>query len=47
MVMDNITTRIEMRTKAMYLFESKFHRGAGEIVDYSKALTSPPGMLQV
>ena len=44
MIMTNITPHIEMRTKVIYSFKSEIHRGAGEIVDYSKTLTSPPGM---
>ena len=45
MIMDNITPHIEMRTKLIYSFKSEIHRGAGEVVDYSKTfLTSPPGM---
>ena len=44
MIMANITPHIEMRTKVIYSFKAEFHRGAGEIVDYSKTLTSPPGM---
>ena len=44
MIMANITPYIDMRTKVIYSFKSEIHRGAGEIVDYSKTLTSPPGM---
>ena len=44
MIMTNITPHIEMRTKVIYSFKSEIHRGAGEIVDYSKTLTTPPGM---
>ena len=33
-----------MRTKVTYSFKSEFHQGAGEVVDDSKTLTSPPGM---
>ena len=44
MIMANITPYINMRTKVIYSFKSEIHRGAGEIVDYSKTLTSPPGM---
>ena len=44
MIMDNITPHIEMRVKAIYSFKAEIHRGAGEIVDYSKTLTSPPGI---
>ena len=44
MIMANITPYINMRTKVIYSFKSEIHRAAGEIVDYSKTLTSPPGM---
>ena len=44
MIMANITPYINMRTKIIYSFKSEIHRGAGEIVDYSKTLTSPPFM---
>ena len=44
MIMDNITSHIEMRVKVIYSFKAEIHRSAGEIVDYSKTLTSPPGM---
>ena len=43
-IMDTITQHIEMRTKVVYSFEAEIHIGAGEIVDYSKLLSSPPGM---
>ena len=43
-IMDKITQHIEMRTKVVYSFKAEIHRGAGEIVDYSKMLSSPPGM---
>ena len=33
-----------MRTKVVYSFKSEIYRGAGEIVDYSKVLSSPPEM---
>ena len=42
--MHKATPDIEMRTKVVYSFEAEIHRGAGEIVDYSKVLSSPPGM---
>ena len=42
--MDKITPHIEMRTKVVYSFKAEIHRGAGEIVDYSKTLSLPPGM---
>ena len=44
MIMDNITSHTEMRVKVIYSFKAEIYRGAGEIVDYSKTLTSPPGM---
>ena len=47
MIMDNITPHTEMRTKVIYSFKAEFHRGAGEIVDYSKTLTSPSSMFTV
>ena len=45
-IMDKITLHIEMRTKVVYSFKAEIHRGAGEIVDYSKTLSSPPGMFR-
>ena len=42
-IMDNIAPHIEMRTKVIYPFKLEIHRGGGEIVGYSKTLTSPPG----
>ena len=44
MIMASITRHTEMRTKVIYSFKSEIHRGAGKVVDYSKTLTSPPGM---
>ena len=44
MIIDNITLHIEMRVKVIYSFKAEIHRGAGEIMDYSKTLTSPTGM---
>ena len=44
MIMANITPHIEMRTKVIYSLKSKTYWGACEIVDYSKTLTSRPGM---
>ena len=44
MIMGNITPYLEMRIKVIYSFKAEIHRGAGEIADYSKTLTSPPGM---
>ena len=43
-ILDKITQHIGMRTKMVYSFEAEIHRGAGEIVDYSKVLSLPPGM---
>ena len=43
-IMANITPHIEMRTKVIYSFKSEIHRGPGEIKDYNKTLTSPPGI---
>ena len=43
-IMDKITQHIEMKTKVVYSFKGEIHRGAGEIEDYSKTLSSPPGM---
>ena len=33
-----------MRVQIIYSFKAEIHRGAGEIVDYSKTSTSTPGM---
>ena len=44
MITDNITPHIEMRVKVIYSFKAEIYRGAAEILDYSKTLTSPPGM---
>ena len=44
MIMATMTPHIEMRTKVIYSFKSEIHGRAVEIVDYSKLLTSPPGM---
>ena len=46
MIMANITPYIELRTKVIYSFKSEIHQGVGKIVDYSKILTSPPGMFR-
>ena len=32
-----------MRVKVLYSLKEEIHEGAGEIVDYNKTLTSPPG----
>ena len=44
MIMANIKPRNEMRTKVIFSFKSKIHRGAGESVPYHQTLTSPPGI---
>ena len=44
MAMANITPHTEMRAKVIYSFKSEIYRGAGEILDYSKTLTSLPSM---
>ena len=44
MIMDNITSHIEMRVKVIYSFKSVIYQGNGEIKDYSKTLDSAPGM---
>ena len=44
MIMDNITSHIEMRVKVIYSFKSMTYQGNGEIKDYSKTLDSAPGM---
>ena len=46
MIMANITPHIEMKTKVIYSFKSEIHRGAGEIMDYNKTLTSPAVCVQ-
>ena len=43
-IMHKATPDIEMRTKVVYSFEADIYRGAGDIVDYAKTLSSPPGM---
>ena len=43
-IMDKIMQHIKMRTKVVYQFKAEIHSGAGEIADYSKTLSSPPGM---
>ena len=45
MIMDNNTSNIELGTTVIYSFKSEIHRGAGEIVDYSKTLTTPSDTL--
>ena len=42
--MHKATPDIEMRTKVVYSFEADIYRGAEDIVDYAKTLSSPPGM---
>ena len=44
MIMDNITSHIEMRVKVIYSFKSMTYQGNGEIKDYSKTLDSAQGM---
>ena len=44
MIMANITPHIEMKTKVIYSFKSEIYGGTGEVVDYSKTLTSPPDL---
>ena len=44
MIMANITSHTEMRTKVIYSFKLEVHRGVGDIVPYNKTLNSPPGM---
>ena len=44
MTMATITPQIEIKTKLIYSFKSKVHCAAAKIVDYSKKLTSPPGI---
>ena len=44
MIMPKITPQTDMRTKVIYSLKSEIHQWAGEIVDYSKTLTSPPDM---
>ena len=46
MIMGNITPHIEIRVKVIYSFKAEIRQGAGEIVDCSKTLTSPPDMLE-
>ena len=47
MGMANITPHIEMRAKVIHSFKLEIYRGGGEIGDYSKTLTSPPGMFTI
>ena len=42
--MAHITPQMEIKTKLIYSFKSEVHCGAAKIVDYSKKLTSPPGI---
>ena len=46
MIMVNVTPHIEMKTKVIYSFKSEIHRGAGEVMDYNKTLTSPAVCVQ-
>ena len=43
-IMGNITQQIETRVKIIYSFKVDIHRGASEIIGYSKTLLSPPHM---
>ena len=43
-IMHKAIPDIEMRTKVVYPFKADIYRGAGEIVDYGKTLSLPPGM---
>ena len=47
MGMANITPHIEMRAKVIHSFKLEIYRGGGEIGDYSKTLTSTPGMFTI
>ena len=44
MIMDNITSHIEMMVQVIYSFKSVIYGGGGEINPYSKTLDSAPGM---
>ena len=44
MIMDNITSHIEMRVKVIYSFKSVIYWGNSEVKDYSTTLDSAPGM---
>ena len=44
MIMDNIIPHVKTSTKMIYSFKSEIHRGAGEIMDYSRILNPPVGM---
>ena len=44
MIMANITSQIEIKSKLIYSFKSEVHCGAAKIVDYNKKLTSPPSI---
>ena len=37
-------THVKTSTKIIYSYKSEIHRGAGEIMDYSRMLSSPLGM---
>ena len=43
-IIANIKSHTGVRTKVIYSFKSEIHRGACEIKDYNKTLTSPPGI---
>ena len=44
MIMDIIIPHVKTSTKIIYSYKSEIHRGAGEIMDYSRMLNSPLGM---
>ena len=44
MIMDNITSHIQMRVKVIYSFKSVIYWGNSEVKDYSTTLDSAPGM---
>ena len=44
MIMDIIIPHVKTSTKIIYSYKSEIHRGAGEIMDYSRMLSSPLGM---
>ena len=44
MIMDIIIPHVKTSTKIICSYKSEIHRGAGEIMDYSRMLNSPLGM---
>ena len=44
MIMDNLTPHIEVMREEVHSFKSEIYQGAGETADYSKTITSPPGI---